>query len=94
MSRSSPIARRTTGGPDGNICDCSLIITVKCDISANAAGAPATDPIIPAATGTRRISSTPFHHKSPPGSPICPAASSALALCPTPSTSCMYGMPY
>ena len=94
LSSFSPIARCTTGGPDGKICDCPLTMTVKCDISANAAGAPATEPMIPAATGTLVSNSTPFHHSSPEGRPMWPAASSDLELWPTPSTNWMYGMPY
>ena len=94
MSSVSPIARRTTGGPDGKICDRPFTITVKCDISASAAGQPATEPRMAEATGTRRSSSAGSHQRSPSGRPMWPAASSAFELWPTPSTSWMQGMPY
>ena len=71
---SSPIARRTTGGPDGKICDWPFTITVKCDISAYAAGAPATEPRMPAATGTFASNCACIFHCCPAGSPMWPGA--------------------
>ncbi len=82
------MARRTTGGPEGNIWDCPFTMTVKCDMRAKAAGAPATEPMTPAATGTVRSISMARCHMSPAGRPMWPSASSAFELWPTPSTSC------
>ncbi|MEZ5234256.1 MAG: hypothetical protein R2749_16350 [Acidimicrobiales bacterium] len=88
------MARCTTGGPDGKICDWPFTITVKCDISARPAGQPATEPMMADATGTVASSSANCHHRSPCGRPMWPDSSSALELWPTPSTKCTSGMPY
>ena len=80
MDSVSPMARCTTGGPDGKICDWPFTITVKCDMSAAAAGQPATEPMIPDATGTFVIISTDCHHMSPEGNAIWPDSSSDLEL--------------